>query len=110
MKYIIHDTICIETDAPEDIVRKTEANEKFSGMVAYYLTKVGFEAKELSRLWFSQSRKDLGENWFMNPGGGRTWIDSYAVKDGIEYTHDSLRKPTEDAVLVLDEIGDFYEA
>lgn len=111
MKYIIHNCVCIETDAPEEIVRKAEANEPLSGMVAFNLSRVGFEARELSRLWFSQSKKDIGGGWCIDFNNrGRKWIDSYSIKDGIEYTHDSLRKPTEDAILVFDEIGDFYEA
>jgi len=58
-KFIIHGILCIETDAPEDIVRKTEAGEKQAGMVAYHLSKVGFQVKELDRLWFSQAKKTV---------------------------------------------------
>ena len=105
-KLIIHGILCIKTDAPEEIVRKTEAKERQAGMVAYLLSKVGFQVKELDRLWFSQSKKDSGGYWAMNIGGGRTWIDPVAVKNGIEYTHNAIKKPTKDAVLLLDEIGD----
>ena len=54
----------------------------------------------------AQSKKDSGGYWAMNIGGGRTWIDPVAVKNGIEYTHNAIKKPTKDAVLLLDEIGD----
>jgi len=106
MKYIIKDMICIETDAPEDVVKGFLEKDMGLFLFDFDLARAGYSVNKLSRYWFSQSSKDLGGYWAMKMNGGGEWVPASTVENGIEYTHNQITKPKQDAILVKDEIND----